>query len=34
MPDAKYSVHMVLGLPAGVFGEAYVVCTGVELSNS
>ena len=28
----KRSVYMIQGLPAGVFGEAYVVVTGVEVA--
>lgn len=28
----KHTVHMVRGLPAGIFGEAYVVVTGIEMA--
>jgi hypothetical protein len=31
--DLDYTVYRIDGLPAGVFGESYVVCTGYKLSN-
>jgi hypothetical protein len=31
--DRDYSVYRMNGLPAGLFGEAYVVCAGYDLPN-
>lgn len=32
--SCKRSVYMLQGLPAGMFGEAYVVVTGIELPHA
>jgi len=32
-PTSQYKVYMLQGLPAGVFGESYLIVTGTELRS-